>query len=655
MKSPFSKVLVANRGEIALRILRTVHALGYRSVAVCSEADLEAPFVRAADESVVLGPAPAAQSYLDVARVIAAAKATGADAIHPGYGFLSEREDFAAACAQAGIVFIGPGAEAIRLMGDKRLAKERMQTAGVPCVPGYLGRDDETAELASAARRIGYPVMIKAANGGGGRGMRLVADETAFDAAARAARSEALNAFGDGALYLEKAITGARHVEIQVMADRHGNVIHLGERDCSIQRRHQKLIEEAPSPAVDEALRQRMGEAAVRAAAAIGYEGAGTVEFLLDRDGVFHFIEMNTRLQVEHPVTEAITGLDLVALQLRIAAGEPLGLRQEDVRFEGHAIEARLNAEDADADFLPQTGTVHRWLPACGAGIRVDAALAEGVRVTSHYDSMLGKVIAHGRDRDEALRRLDAALERTVLLGCTTNKQFLRSVLREPVFVHGEATIDFIEGEFRPAPDERANETLKAAAALLLCWPQDESAAAWRQAGRGRWRVEFDDGSLAVVARDRQGNATAKLGARTVRLEPFDFDGSRLRCAIDGVVRTVHACRDGDELHLEANGACRRYVLRRAQQAASAQDEGERVLAPISGSVARVDVAIGDVVQKDQCVVVLEAMKMQMELRARTAGTIVALDARVGGQVPARHVLARIDPVEATEAAETPS
>src|SRR5215470_12104765 len=402
----FSKVLVANRGEIAWRVMRTAKAMGYRTVAVYSDADKDAPHVAFADEAARIGPPPVGESYLSIARILEAAKTSGADAVHPGYGFLSENEAFAAACDKAGLTFIGPPAAAIAAMGNKAAAKRRMIEAGVPCVPGYQGADQSDGILEKEARKIGLPVMVKAAAGGGGRGMRLVESAGDLAEAIRTARAEAESAFGSGELILEKAVVDTRHVEIQVFADNHGNVIHLGERDCSVQRRHQKVIEEAPSPAVDAGLRQRMGAAAVAAATAIGYRGAGTVEFLLASDGAFYFLEMNTRLQVEHPVTEAITGLDLVEWQLKVAAGEKLPLTQEQVAFSGHAIEVRLYAEDAYAGFLPQTGCMDVWRPASGPGVRIDHGMKDGLQISPFYDPMLAKVIAHGRTREQARERL---------------------------------------------------------------------------------------------------------------------------------------------------------------------------------------------------------------------------------------------------------
>jgi geranyl-CoA carboxylase alpha subunit len=395
----FGKILIANRGEIACRVARTAHALGYRTVAVFSDADAGAPHVLACDEAVALGGSLVGESYLAVEKLLSAARASGADAVHPGYGFLSENAGFAQACADAGLVFIGPPPSAIDAMGNKAAAKRRMIEAGVPCVPGYQGADQSDATLIAEATKIGLPVMVKAAAGGGGRGMRLVHDSGELAEAIVGARNEAQNAFGSGELILEKAVIDARHVEIQVFADAYGNVIHLGERDCSVQRRHQKVIEEAPSPAVYGALRQRMGAAAVAAARAIGYRGAGTVEFLLGADGAFYFLEMNTRLQVEHPVTEMITGQDLVAWQLRVAAGEKLPLSQDDVQLDGHAIEVRLYAEDPYAGFLPQTGTVAAWRPAEGPGLRTDHGMRDGQAISAFYDPMIAKVIAHGATR----------------------------------------------------------------------------------------------------------------------------------------------------------------------------------------------------------------------------------------------------------------
>src|SRR4051812_43833649 len=441
-RTAFKNILIANRGEIALRIMRTARRLGYGVAAVYSDADAGALHVRQADQAVRIGEALPARSYLNIEAVIAAAKAVCADALHPGYGFLAENADFAQACRDAGLVFIGPSPQSIAAMGNKAGAKAIMQAAGVPCVPGYQGADQSDAVMLAEAQKIGFPAMIKAVAGGGGRGMRLAPDAASFPELLRSARSEAHGAFGNPTVILERAILDARHIEIQVFCDRYGNAIHLGERDCSVQRRHQKLIEEAPSPAVSPELRARMGDIAVKAVQSIGYEGAGTLEFLLDASGAFYFMEMNTRLQVEHPVTEAITGLDLVELQLRVASGEPLGLRQDEVEFSGHAIEARLCAEDAARDFLPQSGSMALWqMP---EPPRVEHALQSGSEIPPFYDSMVAKLIAHGATRDQALRRLIDGLENAVALGVTTNQGFLNACLRHPSFAAGEAATSFI-------------------------------------------------------------------------------------------------------------------------------------------------------------------------------------------------------------------
>ncbi|MEX0304374.1 MAG: acetyl/propionyl/methylcrotonyl-CoA carboxylase subunit alpha, partial [Leisingera sp.] len=477
----FDTILVANRGEIALRVMRTARAMGMRCVAVYTEADAVSPHRAFADTSVCIGAGPAADSYLSISKVIAAAQETGAGAVHPGYGFLSENPDFASACAEAGLVFIGPPPEAIALMGSKAAAKRKMLAAGVPCLPGYEGADQATEVLEAEAGRIGFPVMIKAAAGGGGKGMRLVARAADFGAALELARSESLAAFGSDEMILEKALQNPRHVEVQVFADSYGNVIHVGERDCSIQRRHQKVVEEAPSPAVDEDMRVRMGAAAVAAAKAAGYQGAGTIEFLLDRQGAFYFLEMNTRLQVEHPVTEMITGLDLVEMQIRVAQGEPLGVQQEEVQFSGHAIEARLYAEDPAQDFLPQAGWIAEWQPPSGTGIRVDAGISAGQLVPPYYDPLLAKIIAHGRSRQEARRRLAGALRDSVLFGPVCNRDFLLQVLEHPEFAAGRAATDFIAFQFGETPDAMPGGPDIALGAALLYRARQQRYAA--QAG----------------------------------------------------------------------------------------------------------------------------------------------------------------------------
>ncbi|RLB57837.1 MAG: 3-methylcrotonyl-CoA carboxylase, partial [Deltaproteobacteria bacterium] len=487
-----TKILIANRGEIAVRVIRTARRLGYRTVAVHSSADEAAAHVVAADEAVLIGPPPASESYLASDKIIAAACDTGAEAVHPGYGFLAENADFARACVAAGLTFIGPTVAAIELMGNKRAAKAKLLEAGVPCVPGYQGADQSDGVLAVEAQRIGYPVMVKAAAGGGGRGMRLVSTAGELGEALQAARTEAEGAFGSSELLLEKAVVEPRHVELQIFGDTHGNVVHLGERDCSVQRRHQKVIEESPSPAVNDDLRRRMGAAAVEAARACGYVGAGTVEFLLDRDGAFHFLEMNTRLQVEHPVTELVTGVDLVEWQLRVAAGEPLPLGQADIAINGHAIEARVYAEDPARGFLPQTGEVLVWRLPAETDVRVDHAVVEGGSISPHYDPMIAKLIAHGATRADASRKLVAALRDTTLFGVVTNKAFLANICEHPQFAAGNATTAFLADHFGddPSCSESPPEPLGFASAALVTFlegaqgiVEDDSFIGWRCCG----------------------------------------------------------------------------------------------------------------------------------------------------------------------------
>ena len=442
---PIRKVLIANRGEIAVRVARACAELGIRSVAVASEADRRAMFTRVADEVIEIGPAPARDSYLAQEKILAAAKESGADAIHPGYGFLSQNAAFADAVEAAGIAFVGPSGDAMRVMGYKPSARRAMEEAGVPVVPGFQGTGDEdTATLQREADRIGYPLLVKAAAGGGGRGMRIVRESSELADAAESARREAEGAFGDGRLFLERFVEASRHVEFQVMADAHGTTLHLLERECSVQRRYQKIVEESPSPALDDALRAEMGQAAVRAAEACGYRNAGTIEFLLGADRSFYFLEMNTRLQVEHPVTELITGRDLVATQLRVAAGARLDFSQDDVKARGHAIECRVNAEDPGADFAPSTGPVLRADFPAGPGIRVDSGVETGDEIPIHYDSMIAKVLVHAESRPRAIERMLATLDRTAILGVQTNIDYLKTVLRHDVFRAGEATTTFV-------------------------------------------------------------------------------------------------------------------------------------------------------------------------------------------------------------------
>lgn len=645
----FHSVLIANRGEIACRIIRAAREMGYRTVAVFSEADRDSLHVRLADTAVPIGPAPVAQSYLDARRLIEAARTSGADAVHPGYGFLSEKAEFAELCAASGLVFIGPSAEAIRLMGDKAQAKRRMIEAGVPCVPGYQGADQSDARIASEAARIGYPVMIKAAAGGGGRGMRLVAEEGGLNAALQAARAEAGSAFGDETVLLERAISEPRHVEIQVFGDSRGTIVHLGERDCSIQRRYQKIIEESPSPALTPAVRAQMGAAAVAAARAINYVGAGTVEFLLGPDGAFYFMEMNTRLQVEHPVTECVTGVDLVALQLDVAAGKPLGFGQDDVRLTGHAIEARLYAENES--FLPQTGTVHVWERACGPGLRVDHGLSPGAAVTSHYDPMLAKIIAWGADREEARRRLLHAIADTTVLGVTTNKPFLLRALSQPAFVAGEATTGFIDRHMPAVPPAEDEPEDAALAAVLLV---DRAGGAWRSSA---WRAHpvllaASGGTLALtITRDGADWAVSMDGQQTCRIALLERDGARVRYARDGGLHTApYAIDDGTVFLDRGAGAAAFRDVTYAPAAAGDGGAGDGVVrAPMSGLVIGVRVVGGQRVERGDVVAVLEAMKMQMSVTSAVTGTVARVAVAPGQQVRAQETLATVTPDENPE------
>jgi geranyl-CoA carboxylase alpha subunit len=639
MASRFRKVLIANRGEIACRIIRSARARGYRTVAVFSDVDADARHVRLADEAVALGAAPAAQSYLSIEKIIAAAQATGADAIHPGYGFLSENAAFAQACADTGLVFIGPSPEAIRVMGDKAEAKRRMIAAGVPCVPGYQDDDQSDARLTQEATRIGFPVMVKAAAGGGGRGMRLVQEPNALAAALRTARSEAKNAFGDDRLLLERAIVDARHVEIQVFGDGHGNVIHLGERDCSVQRRHQKVVEEAPSPAVDADLRARMGASAVQAAKAMTYVGAGTIEFMLDRNGDFYFLEMNTRLQVEHPVTELVTGLDLVALQFDVAAGKSPPLTQKDVRLNGHAIEVRLYAEDPRKKFLPQTGAIHLFESPSGEGVRVDHGLERSGMVTPFYDPMLAKIVAHGADREEARRRLVDALEDTVLLGITTNKEFLLDVLETDAFVQGEATTEFIEKHMTLTPATPPDFEAQAAAAVLF---SDGAGHGWHSSHWLQHPLKLQIGETEKnLHTARDGAFWDVTGeAESARLRILEKTADHLRYEMNGHVRSLRFARADTVLHLDLGRRVLKIEDRTFAPPATADAIADGILrAPMNGSVIAVRVTEGARVRRGDIVAVLEAMKMQHEIVAPADGTVEQVAVSPGAQVATRDPL----------------
>ena len=658
--SKFNKVLIANRAEIALRVIRGAKRMGYATVAVYSDADRDAPHVWAADEAVRLGPAPVGESYLVIDKIIAAAKASGADAIHPGYGFLAENADFARACDAANIVFIGPTAESIDLMGSKRAAKIRMIAAGVPCVPGYEGDDQSDENLIAQAKKMGCPVMVKASAGGGGRGMRLVEDESKFAEAIKSARSEAENAFGSGELILEKAVVNARHVEIQVFADTQGNVVHLGERDCSVQRRHQKVVEEAPSPAVDAALRQKMGQAAVDAAAAINYRGAGTVEFLLDPSGEFYFMEMNTRLQVEHPVTEMITGQDLVEWQLRVAEGDSLPLAQDEITYNGHAIEVRLCAEDPEKDFLPQTGKVLRWKEPTGDGIRADHCLQEGAEISPFYDSMQGKLIAWGPNRYVARCRLIKALQQAVLLGVVSNKDFLASILQHEAFAGGDFDTHFIDKHFPRDALEAAKPPLRhiALAAVGLfhsdatrlrsATGMGASFSNWRSSNNVGIGIKLSHGENAwncMVSASSSDAYTVSLEGTELHITVTSFSDESFHYVCEDVQGQASYARDDNALWLACEGSTWVYGDDTLKAPASAEAGGDgRVLAAMDGKILAVNVTTGSKVTKGDTVLVLEAMKMEFQVTAAVDGVVEEVNVSAGAQVSARQLLVAITP-----------
>ena len=644
----FEKILIANRGEIACRVISSAQSLGYRTVAVYSEPDAGARHVQLADEAVCIGPALASASYLNVEALLEACRQTGADAVHPGYGFLSENAGFARACKDAGITFIGPDEDAIHLMGSKRLSKIAMIEAGVPCIPGYEGEDQSDTTLLKEAERIGLPLMIKASAGGGGRGMRVVTDAADIPAQLKSARQEAQSAFGSDELILERAVMQPRHVEIQVFGDRHGNVIHLGERDCSVQRRHQKVVEEAPSPAVDDTLRARMGEAAVNAARACNYVGAGTVEFLLAPEGDFFFLEMNTRLQVEHPVTELITGQDLVAWQIKVARGEALPLSQEQVTLTGHAMEVRLYAEDPAQNYMPQTGPVLDWEPASGDGVRIDHGLTTGYEVGSHYDPMLAKIIAWGDTREDARRRLIRAVEDTRLLGVRDNRVFLAAILRHPVFAQGEATTAFIGGDFADdaslAGDAPATP-LWALAALLRC--QAETPAShqrgWHSSTLGSQPVRLQCGSheQTLYIRFEGQQAQVTLGEDTVAIELLGAN----RVSLNGTAMPFVTYQKGNQCWLQCQGQTAIFEdTTHACEAGRDQAGSGQIRAPMDGAIIDVCAASGDRVSKGQVLVIMEAMKMEHSLKADCDGQLDSIDLKAGDQVKRQQLLAAITP-----------
>ncbi|MBO8216285.1 acetyl/propionyl/methylcrotonyl-CoA carboxylase subunit alpha [Acinetobacter nosocomialis] len=639
----FSKVLIANRGEIAVRVMQTAKAMGYQTVAVYSDADRNARHVQEADEAVYIGASKVSESYLSITKIIDACKKTGADAVHPGYGFLSENTDFAQACIDNQITFIGPTASAIELMGSKRLSKIAMIEAGVPCVPGYEDDRQDLEYLAAQAEQIGFPIMVKASAGGGGRGMRLVQQASELVEALQTARSEAENAFGSGELILEKAVIAPRHVEIQVFGDTHGNYVYLFERDCSIQRRHQKVVEEAPCPVMTPELRQQMGEAAVAAAKACAYVGAGTVEFLLDVSGAFYFLEMNTRLQVEHPVTELITGLDLVEWQLRVANGEHLPLKQQELNFNGHAIEVRLYAEDPRQDFLPQTGKVLRWKPAILPNVRIDHGMLATDEVSPFYDPMVAKVIAYGKTRQDAIRLLARAVDDCVLLGVNSNKQFLVNLLRHPVVVTGDTNTAFIQQHFQNDPSLHHQvlslETLTIAAALFS---QSKGTAVW-QTGLGvplPLKLQTADQQIQLQVSSVNNTFTVQFCDQSVCIDVLERTSEYLVYLIDGVRRRVQYVLDSDQLYLDRDNGniVIRNVTYAAPEATDVAGDG-KIRAPMDGAVVNILVNKGDQVVKGQTLLILEAMKIQQQIKADVDGVVEDVLGQQGQQVKKRQML----------------
>jgi 3-methylcrotonyl-CoA carboxylase alpha subunit len=650
----FNKILIANRGEIACRVAATAKRMAIKTVAVYSDADADAKHVHACDEAVAIGGSAPKDSYLRWERIIEAAKATGAEAIHPGYGFLSENEAFAAACAEAGLVFIGPPASAIQAMGLKAESKQLMEKAGVPLVPGYHGANQDPELLKREADRIGYPVLIKASAGGGGKGMRAVEKAEDFAAALASCQREARSSFGDEAVLVEKYVTRPRHIEIQVFGDTQGNCVYLFERDCSVQRRHQKVLEEAPAPGMTETLRKRMGEAAVAAARAVKYVGAGTVEFIVEqRHGEmnFFFMEMNTRLQVEHPVTEAITGLDLVEWQLRVAAGEPLPLKQDQLRIHGHAIEARICAENPDNNFLPSTGTLHVYRkPAATAfqrgPVRIDDGVREGDAISPFYDSMIAKLIVHGATREEALARLDEALAATHIVGLATNVQFLRYVVRSRSFAQADLDTALIPREAAVLFQQQPVPLELAAAAAVAKTLIDERALAgtdpfsrrdaWRSHGIATRRLEFEFGGEHVKAELVTLHDGALRLALNGRAAPLSFraaaDTIELRYGERQARAVVYTLGESDHVFTAA-GAAQILSIDLLAHAGDDASEGGRLTAPMPGKVVSFSVKAGDVVKKGQPLAVMEAMKMEHTIAAPADGTVQELLFAPGDQV----------------------
>ena len=639
-----TKVLIANRGEIACRIIGSVQAAGYDAVAVHSDVDATALFVEFADESISLGGNTSTETYLDMNKIIAASQASGADAIHPGYGFLSENAEFSALCKESGITFIGPSAQAIEVMGNKSEAKRLMLSSGVPCIPGYQGEAQDVVTLKSEAESIGFPLMVKAAAGGGGRGIRLVESADALESAIDAARTEAQNAFGSAELILEKAMVDARHIEIQVAADQHGNVVHLFERDCSAQRRHQKVIEEAPSPFMTAELRYEMGTAAVNAAKAVDYEGVGTVEFLVDADRNFYFLEMNTRLQVEHPVTEMITEVDLVDWQLQIASGKPLPLQQDEIGIDGHAIEVRIYAEDPARDFMPQTGKLRIFEPSTEEGVRIDHGIYSGSVVSPYYDSMLAKLIAWGRDREEARRRLIRALKQTRVLGLTTNKTFLIQLLSEEQFASGQATTSFINEEVLNRANPGVNKTDLALATVLVNQSHNELGGWSNSAPLLRTETfMIDEVTYTVKILQTDAGYDVYIEDEVVQIGEVTCYEDEFTYTMDGVTRAAAFSIDADDISIDLGQRVLNFTRTTYKPVVAEGEAGSGLIkASTEGLVVDVLVKTGDAVNQGDTLVIVEAMKMEHRHLADGAGEVVSVNVEKGQQVKNRQLLVEL-------------
>jgi 3-methylcrotonyl-CoA carboxylase alpha subunit len=665
---PFASLLIANRGEIACRIMRTAKRMGLHAIAVYSEADASAQHVKAADEARLIGPPPARESYLDIERILEAAKASGAEAIHPGYGFLSEKADFAEACGEAGLIFVGPPASAIRAMGSKSAAKALMAEAGVPVVPGYHGKAQDLAAFAREARTLGYPVLLKAVAGGGGKGMRVVHGPDELEGAMAGAKREAAAAFRDDRLLMEKFIERPRHIEVQVFGDVHGEIVSLFERECTLQRRHQKVIEEAPSSALDDERRDALYESARKAAAAIGYAGAGTVEFVAD-DAHAYFIEMNTRLQVEHPVTEMITGLDLVEWQLRMAMGERLPLRQDDITRRGHAIEARVYAEDPSAGFLPSVGEISHWrAPGAWAGLRIDTGFGQGDAVSQHYDPMLAKVIAHGETREAALRTLKAALSNFEVAGVATNIAFLTRLVAEDAVIANAVDTGYIEREgVRPGGLEPLTPfVLASAVAAILQREKDErrrdaadpyspwaQGVPWTMSGSRTRTIEFrgkgGEAHRVTITHSRDGVMLETRGAAaSFAFEPSPGEESRFRITLGGARRTMSALIRGSSVTVFDGAEPVRLILVDPFAAGTIDPDLEiGAIAPMPGTVIALLAKPGELLDEGAPMLILEAMKMEHTLRAPARGCVARYLCAVGDLVAEGAALAEFEPEEA--------